>query len=92
MASFTGPARIVCRGGEIDVAVDLRSRTDSDGAVTWVGHVDHRDLSELFCVAVSVGQYGLILRLPDGREGQFIPSADISGSTGGIDVSGFLRW
>lgn len=92
MASYTGPATIVSFDGEIEVTVDLRSETDSDGAATWVGYVEHSDQGELSCAAISVGQYGLTIRLQDGREGQFIPIADLGRSTGGIDVSGFMRW
>jgi len=94
-ASYAGPATVLSRDGEIDVTVKLHPRADSDGALTWVGYVDNSDRSEqgeLSCVAACAGQYGLILRLPDGREGQFIPSSDISWPTSGFGVSGFLRW
>jgi hypothetical protein len=92
MASYAGPATIVSFDGEIEVTVDLRSKTSADGAATWVGYVEHSDQDALSCAAISVGQYGLTIRLPDGREGQFMPIADLGQSTGGIDVSGFMRW
>jgi len=35
--------------------------------------------------------YGLIIRLPDGREGNFIPSPENVWSPSSISVSGFMR-
>lgn len=94
-ASYAGPATVVSRDGEIDVTVELRPRTDPGGAPIWVGYVDHSDGSdrgELACVGACTGQYGLTLRLPDGREGHFMPSTEIGWSASGFGVSGFLRW
>jgi hypothetical protein len=86
MASYNGPATIVSLHGEIEVTVDLRSGTDSDGRLTWVGHIDRYDRRELGRVLNGMSAYGLIIRLPDGREGNFIPSAETS-----VGVSGFMR-
>ncbi|WP_445183377.1 DUF4873 domain-containing protein [Pseudonocardia sp. Cha107L01] len=91
MASYNGPAMIVSRGGEIEVTVDLRSRTDPDGSETWAGHIDHGDRSELTLVVKSMSQYGLMIRLPDGHEGHVLLSAETAWSAGSITVSGFLR-
>jgi hypothetical protein len=94
-AGYAGPATVISRDGELDVTVDLRPSADSAGAPGWVGYVDNSVQSEpgaLACVGASAGQYGLTLRLPDGREGHFIPSTEIGWAASGFGVSGFLRW
>jgi len=91
MASYTGPATIVSREGEIEVAIDLRSSTDADGSVTWAGHIDDGDRSALRLAMKTLTCYGMVWRLPDGRKGRFMPSAETTWSIGSISVSGFLR-
>jgi hypothetical protein len=92
MPSYSGPATIVPRhGGEIEVSLDLRSRTDSDGRLTWSGHIDGGDRSELRRVMDEMSEYGLVIRFPDGREGNFIPSPENTWSPFSITVSGFMR-
>jgi hypothetical protein len=92
MASYSGPATIVPRrGGEIQVTVELRSRTDPDGCLTWSGHIGGGDRGELSRAMKEMSSYGLIIRLPDGREGNFIPSPENAWSPSSISLSGFMR-
>jgi hypothetical protein len=91
MASYSGPATIISPCGEIEATVDLRSRTDPDGCLTWGGHVDRCDRGELGRAMSGMSLYGLILRLPDGREGNFLPSAASTWSTFSVSISGFMR-
>jgi len=91
VASYTGPATIVSPCGEIEVTVDLRSRTDPDGCLTWGGHIDRCDRNELRRAMNRMSAYGLIIRLPDGREGNFIPSPEATWSPFSISVSLFMR-
>jgi hypothetical protein len=84
MASYNGPATIVSPRDEIDVTVDLQSGTDPDGRPTWRGHVDCCDGSRLLRAVHAMSAYGLVIRLPDGREGNFLPSSSLA-------VSGFMR-
>jgi hypothetical protein len=90
VASYTGPANLVSPSGEIEVTVDLRSRNASDGSVSWAGHIDRGD-PRVSRAAQSVSQYGLIIRLPDGREAHLFPNAECTWSGGSIGVTGFLR-
>jgi len=91
MPSYTGPATIVSPCGEIEVTVDLHSRTDPDGCLTWHGHVDRCDRGHLLRAIRAMSAYGLVMRLPDGREGNFIPSPENTWSPFSITVSGFMR-
>jgi hypothetical protein len=92
MLTYTGPAAIVMSDGDIQVMVDLRSRSDSDGCVTWAGHIDEGDRGELSRARERMGQYGLVIRLADGREGLLAPSVEAAWSATSICVTGFLRW
>jgi hypothetical protein len=85
-ANYNGPATIVTRGGEIEVIVYLRSGSDSDECLAWGGHIDCDDQGELDRALTELSVYGLVIRLPDGREGNFMPSVDT-----GIRVRGFMR-
>lgn len=85
-ANYNGPATIVTRGGEIDVIVYLRSGPDSDERLAWGGHINCEDQGELDRALNEVSVYGLVIRLPDGREGNFVPSVDT-----GVSVRGFMR-
>jgi hypothetical protein len=38
-----------------------------------------------------MSEYGLVIRFPDGREGNFIPSPENTWSPFSITVSGFMR-
>jgi hypothetical protein len=91
MASYNGPATIVSPCGEIEVTVDLQSRTDPDGGLTWRGHVDRCDRNHLLRAIHAMSAYGLVMRLPDGREGNFLPSAESTWSRSSLCVSGFMR-
>ena len=86
MANYHGPAMIVTRRGVIEVIVDLRSESDSDDCLTWGGRIDRDDQGELDRAMNEMSMYGLVIRLPDGREGNFTPSADTS-----VSVRGFMR-
>jgi hypothetical protein len=86
MANYNGPATIVTLRGEIEVIVDLRSGADPDGGLIWAGQVDRDGRGELDRAMYEMSPYGLVIRLPDGREGNFIPSADTS-----VSVRGFMR-
>ena len=86
MASYIGPATIVTRHGEVEVIVDLRSGSDPDDHLTWGGHIDRDDQGELDRAMNEMSAYGLVIRLPDGREGNFMPSAEVS-----VSVRGFMR-
>jgi hypothetical protein len=91
MASYSGPATIVSPGGEIEVTVELRSRTDPDGGLTWGGLVDRGKRGELGTAVDGMSVYGLVLRFPDGREGNFVPSPPTTWSLFSVGVSGFMR-
>jgi hypothetical protein len=71
--------------------VDLRSRTDPDGRLTWSGHIDWADRRELRRAITEMSDYGLIIRLLDGREGNFMSSPDNTWSPFSVTVSGFMR-
>jgi hypothetical protein len=86
MTNYNGPATIVTLRGEIEVIVDLRSRSDSDSTLDWGGHIDCDNQGELDRAMNDMSAYGLVLRLPDGREGNFVPSAETS-----VSVRGFMR-
>jgi hypothetical protein len=86
MASYYGPATIVSAHHEIAVTVDLRSRTDADGGPVWGGHIDRCDRGELDLALDEMSAYGLIIRFADGREGNFMPSAET-----GVAITGFMR-
>jgi hypothetical protein len=86
MANYNGPATIVTLRGEIEVIVDLRSESDSDNCVIWGGHVDRDDQGELDRAMYEMSPYGLVIRLPDGREGNFMPGPETS-----VSVRGFMR-
>ncbi|MDT7610277.1 MAG: hypothetical protein QOG96_4780 [Pseudonocardiales bacterium] len=91
MASYSGPATIVSPGGEIEVTVDLHSKPDPDGGLTWGGLVDRGTRGELGAAVNGMSAYGLVLRFPDGREGNFVPSPRTTWSLFSVGVSGFMR-
>jgi hypothetical protein len=91
MASYNGPATIVSPCGEIEMTVDLQSSTDPDGSLIWRGHVDSCDRDHLLRAIHGMSAYGLVFRLPDGREGNFLPSAESTWSRSSLCVSGFMR-
>jgi hypothetical protein len=91
MASYSGPATIVSPGGEIEVTVDLHSKPDPDGGLTWGGLVDRGNRGELGAAVNGMSAYGLVLRFPDGREGNFVPSPRTTWSLFSVGVSGFMR-
>jgi hypothetical protein len=91
MAGYNGPATIVSRRGEIDVTVNLRSRTDPEGCPTWTGHLDRCDRSQLREAMNGMSVHGLIIRFPDGGEGNFMPSPETTWSTCSISIRGFMR-
>jgi hypothetical protein len=86
MANYNGPATVVTLRGEIEVIVDLRSGSDSENCLAWGGHIDRDDRGELDRAMNEMSAYGLVIRLPDGREGNFVPSAETS-----VTVRGFMR-
>ena len=86
MAGYNGPATIVTIRGEIEVIVDLWTESGSDGRLIWGGHVDRDRRGELGRAMYEMSPYGLVIRLPDGREGNFMPSAEVS-----VSVRGFMR-
>jgi hypothetical protein len=86
MAGYHGPATIVTIRGEIEVIVDLWTESDSDGRLIWGGHVDRDRRDELGRAMYEMSPYGLVIRLPDGREGNFVPTARV-----GVSVRGFMR-
>jgi hypothetical protein len=86
MANYNGPATIVTLRGEIEVIVDLRSGSEPDSCLAWGGHIERDDQGALDRAMNEMSAYGLVLRLPDGREGNFVPSADTS-----VSVRGFMR-
>jgi Domain of unknown function (DUF4873) len=88
MATYNGPATIVSTAGEIEVTVDLYSKPDPDGGLTWGGLVDR---GELGAAVNGMSAYGLVLRFPDGREGNFVPSPRTTWSLFSVGVSGFMR-
>lgn len=91
MAGYTGPARIVSCRGEIEVSVDLRSAVESDGWRTWSGHLDRCDRDELRRAMDGMSVHGLIIRFPNGGEGNFMPSPETTWSRCSISVCGFMR-
>jgi hypothetical protein len=91
MASYSGPATIVSPRGEIDVTVDLRTRPDPDGCPTWSGHLDRCDRTNLRLAMNDMDAHGLIIRFPNGREGNFMPSPESTWSRFSISIRGFLR-
>jgi hypothetical protein len=87
MANYNGPATIVTLRGEIEVIVDLRSGADPDDGLIWAGQVDRDGRGELDRAMYEMSPYGLVIRLPDGREGNFMPSAVScagEGDSGGV--------
>ena len=86
MAGYSGPATIVTLRGEIEVTVDLRTESGSDGHLIWGGYVDRDRRGELDRAMYEMSPYGLVIRFPDGREGNFMPSPQTS-----VSVRGFMR-
>jgi len=91
MAGYNGPATIVSCWGEIEVTVDLRATPGSDGWRTWSGHLDQCDRDELRRAMDEMSIHGLILRFPNGDEGNVMPSAETTWSPRSISVRGFMR-
>jgi hypothetical protein len=86
MAGYNGPATIVTLRGEIEVIVDLRTESGSEGRLIWGGHVERDRTGELERAMYEMSPYGLVIRFPDGREGNFMPSPETS-----VRVRGFMR-
>jgi hypothetical protein len=84
--AYIGPASVVTSSGTIPVEAELFIRRDPTGATvlkTWSGQLEADDDVNLFAVATSP----CTLRLPDGREGTFMPGA-VTVGTGVIPVTG----
>jgi hypothetical protein len=86
MAGYNGPATIVTLRGEIEVIVNLWTESGSDGRLIWGGYVDRDRRGELELAMYEMSPYGLVIRFPDGREGNFMPSSRTS-----VSVRGFMR-
>jgi hypothetical protein len=86
ITNYNGPATIVTVRGEIEVIVDLRAEFAPDDCMIWGGHVDRDDRGELDRAMYEMSPYGLVIRLPDGREGNFMPGPETS-----VSVRGFMR-
>ena len=84
-ADYHGLATILTPRGEVEVIVDLRAAADSEESLIWRGHIDRDGRGELDRAMREMSAYGLVIRLPDGREGNFIPSAE------SVGVRGFMR-
>jgi len=91
MAGYNGPATIVSRWGEIEVTVDLRAATDTDGWRNWSGHLDRCDREKLRRAMDGMSLQGLIIRFPSGDEGNFMPSPETTWSPCSVSVCGFMR-
>ena len=84
-AGYRGAATILTTRGEVEVTVDLRAVSDSNECLTWGGHIDRDGQGKLDRAMREMSAYGLVVRLPDGREGNFVPSAE------SVSVRGFMR-
>ncbi|WP_329129582.1 DUF4873 domain-containing protein [Streptomyces sp. NBC_01476] len=84
--AYIGPATVLTSGHAIPVEAELFIRNDPSGATvlkTWSGHLEAATNVNLF----AVGMGPCTLRLPDGREGTFVPGA-VTVGTGIIPVTG----
>ena len=90
MDHYAGPATVLSATAQVGVIVDLNLTTGVDRRVGWAGRV--KGERDALSRAVSeMREYGLVVRLDDGREGHFVPEEPITWSSGGINVRGFFR-
>jgi hypothetical protein len=84
--AYIGPATVVTHGGLVPVEAELFIKQDPSGTTalrTWSGHLEAAIDVNLFAVGTSP----CTLRLPDGREGTFMPG-EVTVGTGVIPVAG----
>jgi hypothetical protein len=80
MGGYHGPVRIVSLWGDIEVTVDLRADSGSDGRRTWSGYLDRCDRDRIRRAMEGMGVHALVIRFSNGDEGNVIPSPEMTWS------------